>query len=330
MRKSVQILLLCSVVAVAPIAFAQSAPNRLEFEVATVKPAAPLDMAKLAAQIQSGQMPQLGAHVDPQQARYTYMTLRQLIELAYGVKPGQVSGPDWLGSEHFDIVAKLPDGASKDDAPKMLQSLIEDRFKLAVHRETKDHPVLALIVGKGGPKMKQSTEAPQPLDPKAPLKTGEMQMDTPDGPARMSVDMSTGKSTVNMGSKGTIMYELNRSTGAMELEATGVSMSGLADMLSQFSQMQGAGGRQVVDMTGLKGNYDFTLDFPLADLLNMARSAGMMPPGGPPPQMNEAPEPGGSSSLNESVEALGLKLDPRNAPVEQVVIDHIEKTPTEN
>jgi uncharacterized protein (TIGR03435 family) len=325
MKRGFQILLLWCLAT--PLAFAQGKP---EFEVATVKPAAPLDMAKLAEQMRAGQMPQLGAHVDPEQAHYNYMTLRQLIELAYGLKPGQVSGPDWLGSERFDIVAKIPDGASKDDAPKMLQSLLEDRFKLAVHRETKDHPVLALVVGKGGPKMKQSAEAPQPLDPKAPLKPGEMQMDTLDGPARMSVDMSTGKSTVNMGSKGTIVYGLDRSTGAMAMEATGVSMSGLADMLSQFSQMQGAGGRPVVDMTGLKGNYDFTLDFPIADLLNMARSAGMMPPGAPPPQMNEAPEPGGSSSLNESVGALGLKLDPRNAPIEQVVIDHIEKTPTEN
>jgi uncharacterized protein (TIGR03435 family) len=313
----------------ARVAIGQAAQAKPQFEVATIKPSAPLDMAKLAAEVRAGQMPQLGAHIDPDQAHYTYMTLRQLIELAYGLKPGQVKGPDWLGTERFDIVAKIPDGVSKDAAPQMLQSLLENRFKLAAHRETKDQPVLALITGKGGPKMKEA-QPPQTLDPNAPLKPGETQMDTTGGPARMSIDMSTGQTTVNMGSRGTIMYALNRANDAMELEAHGVSMSGLADMLSRFSQAQGAG-RQIVDMTGLTGNYDFTLDFPISDLLNMARSAGMLPPGaGPTSPTNEASTPSGTSSLNESVEALGLKLEPRNAPVELLVIDHMEKTPTEN
>lgn len=78
---------------------------------------------------------------------------------AYGVKPYQITGPDWLATMRFDIVAKMPEG-SKKDAPKMLQALLEERFKLTTHRASAEHPVLALVVGKGGPKLKASAEKP--------------------------------------------------------------------------------------------------------------------------------------------------------------------------
>src|ERR1700688_4583142 len=98
-------------------ALAQTGPT---FEVATIKPAAPLDRMKIAAGIQAGQMPKIGAHIDRARAEYTYMAIKDLIGLAYNVKPYQITGPDWIASQRFDIVAKLPEGASKDDAPQML------------------------------------------------------------------------------------------------------------------------------------------------------------------------------------------------------------------
>jgi uncharacterized protein (TIGR03435 family) len=316
-------------VCLAVAAIGQTAPTKPAFEVASIKPSAPLDMAKMAAGIQAGQMPRLGAHVDPARAEYLYMTLKQLIANAYNVKPYQVTGPDWLDSERFDIEAKIPDGVAEGNAPLMLQTLLEDRFKLTAHRETKDRPVLALIVGKNGPKMQEATEIPQAFDPNAPPKPGEMQMDTPDGPARMSIGQN-GQATVNLGARGVITYQMNPTTMAMQMNAHSITMAGLADMLSQFAQVGGSG-RQVVDLTGLKGNYQLTLDFPMADLMNLARASGMTPPpGAASPQTEGAPEPSGTSSLSESVQALGLKLDPRNAPVEDVVVDHVEKTPAEN
>src|SRR5665213_2902282 len=147
-------------------AFAQTKPA---FEVASIKPSAPLDMAKMAAAMQNGQMPKIGAHVDADRAEYTYLDLKSLISLAYGVKPYQITGPDWMANTRFDIVAKLPDKATKADAPKMLQTLLEDRFGLTFHRTTAEHPVLALVVGKGGPKMKASAEAPVAIDENTPL-----------------------------------------------------------------------------------------------------------------------------------------------------------------
>ena len=163
----------------APAAFCQTAPSNLTFEVATVKPSPPLDMAKLAAEMQAGRMPRFGPHVDAAQAEYNYMSLKDLIANAYKVKAYQITGPAWLATERFDIVAKMPDGASKDDAPKMLQALLEERFKLAAHRDTQEHPVLALVVGKDGPKLKESPAAAEPIDENAPLKPGETKIDSP-------------------------------------------------------------------------------------------------------------------------------------------------------
>jgi uncharacterized protein (TIGR03435 family) len=331
MRRNLRRLTLCVALAAAA-ALAQTAPT---FEVASIKPAAPLDRMKMAAGIQAGQMPKLGPHVDRGRAEYIYMAIKDLIALAYKVKPYQITGPDWIASQRFDIVAKLPDGASKDDAPKMLQALLEERFKLAVHRDTQEHPVMALVVGKKGSKMKESPEAPEAIDENAPLKPGEMQTDSGEGPVRVTVGKN-GSATVNMGAKGALSYRMDSATQTLHMEGSKVTMAGFADMLSRFSQMTGGGGRQVVDMTGLKGNYEVALDFSLADLMNMARAAGVdIPAGAGGAAAGASPaaaasDPGGSSSLFAAVQALGLKLEPRKAMVEQLVIDHVEKSPTEN
>src|SRR5580658_5806226 len=89
------------------------------FEVATIKPSAPLDQAKMIAALQDGKMP-YGATIDDRRAEYKYLDLKTLLTYAYGVKPYQITGPDWMASERFDIVAKMPEGSTKADAPKML------------------------------------------------------------------------------------------------------------------------------------------------------------------------------------------------------------------
>jgi uncharacterized protein (TIGR03435 family) len=316
--------------------FGQTVAGKLSFDVATVRPSAPLDMAKLAADMQSGKMPRFGPHVDTSRADYTYMTLKELIANAYKVKAYQVTGPDWLGSERFDISASMPDGARKDDAPAMLQSLLEERFKLTLHRDTQEHPVLALVVAKGGPKLKESPAPAAPIADDAPLKPGEMKMDGPDGPIRVTRN-ADGTTTMNMGAKGTVTQKMDMSTQTLELDSSMVTMAGFADMLTTVLQMGGGGGRQVVDMTGLKGNYQVSVAISLADLIATARAQGMAvgAPGGGGGSAETAPasaasDPSGSSTIFASVEKLGLKLESRKAPVEQLVIDHMEKTPSEN
>jgi uncharacterized protein (TIGR03435 family) len=123
----------------------QAATSRLAFVSATVKPAAHPTL---------GKNPSMS--VDASHAYY-YLSLKQLIMVAYKVTSDQVSGPAWLESHLYDIVATLPAGASKDDLPAMLQTLLKDRFKLVFHVESKNQQVMALVVAKGGPKLQTAT-----------------------------------------------------------------------------------------------------------------------------------------------------------------------------
>ena len=335
MRPTFRKLTLCLALT-ASAAFAQT---KLSFEVATIKPSAPLDQAKLIAAMQSGGKLPIGATIDARRAEYLYSDLKTLMTFAYGVKPYQITGPDWMATTRFDIVGKMPEGSTKDDAPKMLQALLEDRFKLVAHRTSAEHPVLALVVGKGGPKLKASAQQPVAIDVDAPLKPGEMKTDGPDGPVRVKVDIATGSSVIDMGLKGKMSYKVVPATQSMHMEFSMVTMTGFADMMTQLmtTLSAGQGSRQIVDMTGIKGNYDASLDISLAEIIAMARAAGMdlqgLPPGGPAGQGNAptASDPGGTgTSVTDAVQSMGLKLESRKATVDQFIIDHLDKTPSEN
>ena len=318
-------------------AFAQTKPS---FEAATIKPAPPLDMSKMAAAMQSGGKMPIGVTIGATQAEYLYLDLKTLICYAYGVKPFQVTGPDWLGATRFDIIAKYPEGAKKEDAPKMLQSLLADRFKLTFHRTSEEHPVLALVAGKGGIKLKESTETPKAIDESVPAPPGTMTTQGPDGPIRMTVKPGAG-AVVDMGEKGRMTYSVVPAKQAIHIDLSMVTISGLADMMTQMMQQFSGGtggGRQIVDMTGIKGNYEASLDISLADMMAMARSAGMDIPGAPagapaagPTGTAVASDPNsGAQTVTDAIQSMGLKLESRKAPIDQLVVDHIEKAPSEN
>ncbi len=331
MRPTTKLALLIAFTATA--VFAQSKPS---FEVATVKPSAPMDQAAMMAALQHGGKMPFGVDIDNKRAEYRYLDLKTLLTYAYGVKPYQITGPDWMSSTRFDIVAKLPDGSTKDDAPKMLQSLLEERFALRVHRTTAEHPVLALIPGKGGPKLKPSAGTPVPIDESAPLGPGEMRMDGPDGPMRGRVDLTTMSSVLDMGLKGKMAYKMNPATQSFHIDLMMVTMTGFADMMTQLMTQMGGGtgGRQIVDMTEIKGNYDAAVEISMAEMMAMARAGGIDTPGaagGATGGPATASDPGaGGTSIADALQSMGLKLESRKAMVEQLIVDHIEKTPTEN
>lgn len=215
------------------------------FEVASIKP-----------------NPTGGGHsdtdVDGNLLRMKNVTLKACITWAYRFTDSEISGPDWLASERFDIIAKTESGAPK---PEMLAAVLEDRFKLAVHRETKEMTEYALVVAKGGSKLKK-------------------------------VDPGEDDTTSRRG----------------HLTATRVSMNGLAHFLAGPNVRLG---RPVVNKTGLDGVFDFNLDW--------------IPEG---PERKDADA--GPSIFTALQEQLGLKLETQKGPVEVLVVDHMERAPTEN
>lgn len=126
---------------IAAVAWAQ-APA--QFEVATIKPAPPQPAGRTDTRMSS----------DSHRLNFTNVNLKQVIGRAYKVQLYQIEGPGWLETERFDIAATLPAGASGLQVPEMLQGLLAGRFKLAIHRETRELPIFTLAVAKGGPKFK--------------------------------------------------------------------------------------------------------------------------------------------------------------------------------
>jgi len=271
-------------------AFGQTPAGRPEFEVASVKPSAALA---------DGQF-NLGVHIDGAMVRCTYIPLRTYIAMAYDVKDFQIVAPEWMAADHFDIVAKLPDGASGDKQFRArVQSLLEDRFKLAVHRETKDVPSYALVVGKNGLKIKEV-----PPDPDTDAASA----------GKVDVTATSGRTgtVVDYGKGSYVSYGLNK------LEAKKVNFVALVDTLGRFVD------RPIVDMTGLSGRYDFTLEYSVEELRSLVRSSGG--------DASRIPDLGGDPTISifSSLEGLGLKLEPRKTPVEVIVVDRAEKIPTAN
>jgi len=269
-----------------------SAPLR-SFEVASIKPNKPDSSGELRIAIgfQPGRFITTGA------------TVKQLIALAYNVRDMQISGgPSWTDSERYDIDAKeedadvaalekLPPDQRVEQHRLMVQGLLADRFKLKLRHESKESSVYALVIAKDGPKLQESK----------PGDTYPNGIKGPDGrPAGRPQMMHMGPG---------------------ELTGQGLPLESLARLLSQHL------GREVLDQTGLKGNYDFTLKW-TPEQSPPAMAIG--PEGGKPGTDNAPPpESSGPSIFTAIQEQLGLKLESTKGPVEILVIDHIER-PSEN
>jgi uncharacterized protein (TIGR03435 family) len=310
----------------APAGVTQSPGAAKAFEVASVRKSPPPDMQKMMEGFRQGRRPD-SARVDGSRATYVYMSLKQLIAYAYKLRAYEVTGPDWIATDRMDIVGKLPDGATKDDAPEMMRTLLQERFKLAAHTEKKDAPVLGLIAAKTGPKLAESTAPVEEIDPNATLAPGQSRMDTVDGPMLLTHNPD-GTTTYHMGPRGTFTLKFDGETRSMHMAGSGMSMRGLALMMTSLG---GGEGRQVVDMTGLTGRYDVAVDFSLMDLMQSLRDQGIDIPHGPMGGGGDgmASDPGGGSTLSEALGKLGLKMEKTHAVVERLVVDHVEQDPTE-
>ena len=319
-------------VCAASAAFGQDAASAPEFEAASVKPAEPLDTGAMMA---GGRISiRFGcSSADPGRLTCSGMPLRALLVRAFGIKNYQFSGPGWMDSERFDIVAKVPAGATPEQVNLMLQKLLVDRFQMTVHRETKELPIYALVVGKNGHKLKE----PAPGGKESPIEAalagrGAPPPPPPGGGGELGMIMmrSGGPNT-----KSGLMTMIRN--GLTEIVGTKATVSILAGALS--SQVN----RPVVDETGLKGEYDFTLDFARDETVPFGGASGGMTiavpgPGGtgaapaaPAAPGSETRDPAPAASLFTAIQSqLGLKLEPKKGPVEMVVVDKAEKVPSAN
>jgi uncharacterized protein (TIGR03435 family) len=272
-------------------------PARPSFEVASIRPSAPGPPQQGVA----------GARIDGAQFRTAYLTLKDYIGVAYRLKLYQISGPDWIGTDRFDVAATLPEGTLPAQVPSMMETLLEERFQLKVHREKKEFPIYALEIAKGGLKM---TEAPR---------SPELENADPRAPQEFTGGGSNQGVSINLGPGSSVSFSNNK------FEAKRLTMPSLAGTLERFLD------RPIVDMTDLKGSYDFSIDVTADDyramLIRSAVVAGVVLPPDVLRFLDSASSP---ESLFDGLAKLGLKLEPRRAPLDVLVIDGALRMPTEN
>jgi uncharacterized protein (TIGR03435 family) len=267
------------------------------FEVASIRPS-----SEQVAQVSAGM------RIAGSQVRLTAMSVKEYIVIAYGVKPQQIAGPDWLGQSRFDLAATIPAGGSATQVPEMLRTLLADRFRMRMHRETKEFPVYVLGVAKGGAKI-QPSQADVPIAEN----TGEKP------PAvNVTASGSSAGTTVDLGRGSSFSFGNNR------LEARHMTLASFAEVLTRFLD------RPVLDQTGLTGDYDVILNIAPEDYMPLMVRSGVNAGVSLPPQALRALDGANTDPLSGPLRDVGLTLESRRAPLEMVVVDAISTTPTEN
>jgi uncharacterized protein (TIGR03435 family) len=269
-------------------------PPPAEFDVAVLTPSKP-------------DAPFQG-HITGSQINATGMTLKYLIQFAYGLNPNAdeliVNAPKFIGQDHWDILAKAgpeaqasgPDGKPRVDfdlLPHMVQTMLAERFQMKSHME--DRPIDAFTLVAANPKMKKA----DPLN-----RTACKEGPGPDGKDPRIADPILGR----------LFYCQN------------MTMAQFANQIPLLAN--GYVFTPVLDATGLTGAYDFTLSFSSAGQLHSSPPPTSTQPGAAAAQVSD---PNGGLSLQDAiVRQLGVKLEKRRRPVPVLVIDHIEEKPTEN
>jgi uncharacterized protein (TIGR03435 family) len=190
---------------------------------------------------------------DPGQFSCANWSLSNLLMKAYNIRSYQLSGPSWLQTTGYDVVAKIPASATADQFRTMLQALLEERLKLALHRENREMAVYELVLAKGGPKLQ------------------EVQQAAPPAPTKDNLDKD-GFPIVPGGSGSRVF------NGRARIQFRAQTMPNLANLLT------GSVGRPVLDATGLEGKYAFTLSY-----YEPSTSAPPPPPGAAVPEMDSGP-----------------------------------------
>lgn len=232
---------------------------------------------------------------DPERIVYERQSFARLLCAGYGIDFDQISGPSWIGKEFYTVVAKLPPGSTSEDLKLMWQDLLGERFHLKVHMDRREFQVYELSIARDGPRLQKSGDGAARQEPGFPVPR----------PGEKWAAATVPPRNLRQSFRDSTMAEL---------------VQQLRWPLMTVSESYGVALGRVVDKTGLDAHYDFTLEF-----------AGGRGPGGafPPPlpdgQMDTAP-----TLLDALRQQLGLVLTQKKEPLDVVVIDHVDRTPTDN
>jgi uncharacterized protein (TIGR03435 family) len=289
MRRSMCVPIL-AIFAAASTATAQT--NELpSFEVASIRPSPEGPPAAGAA----------GVHITKEQVHFAYLSLRDYLSIAFTIPIQRISAPEWINSTRFDIGATFPGGATPEQFPKMIESLLRTRFKLQAHMESKESPVFTLEVASSGSKLvRVPDDAPS------------------DAPFSVTSSGGTDGVTADLGNGASLVFN-NK-----QFEARKVTMRILVETLSRFMD------RPILDLTKLEGRFNVTFAMAQEDYMPMlvrsAVNAGITLP----PQAMALLDAPSIGSVESGLKSLGLVLEARRAPLDLLVVDSIEKAPTEN
>ena len=262
---------------------------------------------------------------DPGRIHFRCAMMMELLRSAYDVQADQiVGGPDWVrdqsGSTRYEVLATMPPGTNKQQLQLMLQSLLAERFHLAVHRESRNFPGYLLVVAKGGPKL---SAMPAELPGMASGASGPV-IDRSGAlvfPPRESVQtMSSGRMQTTY--KGKAMADFAGDLSNLVAQALGTpSLERLGDTRPR-----------ITDKTGLTGKYDFTLEFSCAGCTDMATMMRRLRGDTSADTLPSDPVGGGLPNIFTALEKqLGLRLEKvKDIPLDVVVIDRVNKIPTPN
>jgi uncharacterized protein (TIGR03435 family) len=267
---------------------------KAQFEAASIHAMTP--------NVANGAAATTGVRIDGAQF-HASMPLRGFVVLAYRARPYQIEAPEWMSSQWYEVAATLPEGHSKnDEVLEMLQALLAERFHMKIHLQTKDLPVYALTVAQGGIQAKE--------DPLEPIERSVE-----------AVSSGSEMSTVSKLPRGATL-----AIGENKIEAKKFTMRTLANELTRFVD------RPVVDQTGLAADaaYDLTLELTPEDFLATRVRSAIAFGFTPPPQGMKLLEDASGDSLYTALAKAGLKLEPRKAPMEVVIVDASDKAPSAN
>ncbi len=320
-----------------------------QFEVASIRPAAsrePVAGERVGGVANFCGSPRIT--MDQSIVRYTCVSLRFLVAYAFGMP---ITEPDWMkdsSSLKFDIVARIPKDATNAQVPEMFQALLRDRFKLSAHRGTQDETVLALLADSSGLKLKPAspqTSAPL-LDLSVPclaqVEGCVHRITNSGGEQTIEIAVSPGVRSYTSSNIGTALRkDPPGGVGRIRMEAPNTTLAGLASLASMLPTDQ----PKIVDMTGVAGRYDVVLEIPvdvrgsnnrLGPLSQAAEAAGRTgTPEGDAWRAAMTEEMARTAAtaqraLETELRKFGLRLEPRKSPTAALVIDHLEKSPTEN